>query len=89
MADFQRLNMSPEHYTWGAMPNNSPHVSGEPDGTPFNPKQGEEVLHLLNVVLSASAPISALHEGDELIRDQLPADAQTQLDVKKWLDANL
>ncbi|WP_269449428.1 MULTISPECIES: hypothetical protein [unclassified Halomonas] len=44
---------------------------------------------MLNTVLSASAPITALHKGELLIRDELPSDTRQQLDVKKWLEARL
>lgn len=64
-------------------------MTGEPDSTLFNRDQGYEVLYMLNKVLSASAPITALHEGELLIRDELPSDMRQQLDVKKWLDGHL
>mgnify|MGYP003724021393 FL=1 len=47
------------------------------------------MLYMLNTVLSASAPITALHKGEEMIRDELPSDTREQLDVKKWLDQRL
>ncbi|MFG6667953.1 hypothetical protein ACGK9R_12705 [Halomonas sp. HNIBRBA4712] len=90
MADFQRINLSLDHYSWDDIPSNDPRVSGEPEeATSFDPKQGNEVLYMLNTVLSASAPITALHKGEELIRDELPTDTRDQFAVKKWLDAHL
>lgn len=89
MANFTKTNLSLDHYTWDALPDDDPHVTGEPDSTLFNRQQGYEVLYMLNTVLSASAPITALHEGEQLIRDELPSDTRKQLDVKKWLDAHL
>ncbi|TDV98032.1 hypothetical protein BDK62_10464 [Halomonas alkaliantarctica] len=89
MANFTQTNMSLDHYDWTAAPSDDPHVTGEPDSTLFNRQQGYEVLYMLNMVLSASAPISALHKGEKLIRDELPGDTRKQLDVKKWLDQHL
>lgn len=89
MANFTEANMSLNHYDWTAVPSDDPHVTGEPDSTLFNRHQGYEVLYMLNTVLSASAPISALHKGEALIQDELPSDTRKQLDVKKWLDQHL
>ncbi|MEH6640921.1 hypothetical protein [Vreelandella glaciei] len=88
MANFTQTNMSLDHYDWEAAPDDS-RVTGEPDSTLFNRQQGYEVLYMLNTVLSASAPITALHKGEEMIRDELPSDKREQLDVKKWLDQRL
>ncbi|WP_447555788.1 hypothetical protein [Vreelandella sp. EE22] len=90
MANFQRINMSLDHYTWSDIAANDPRVSQEPEeATSFDPKEGEEVLYMLNTVLSASAPITALHKGEALVHEKLPADARDQLTVKKWLDEHL
>ncbi|MGM0826477.1 MAG: hypothetical protein ACQEUY_17395 [Pseudomonadota bacterium] len=89
MANFTKTNLSLDHYTWEAEPDDDARVAGEPDSTLFNRQQGYEVLYMLNTVLSASAPITALHKGELLIRDELPSDTLQQLDVKKWLDARL
>ena len=89
MANFTQTNMSLDHYTWDAASSDDPRVTGEPDSTLFNRQQGYEVLYMLNTVLSASAPITALHKGEEMIRDELPSDKREQLDVKKWLDQRL
>lgn len=89
MANFTQTNMSLDHYDWDAAPSDDPRVTGEPDSTLFNRQQGYEVLYMLNTVLSASAPITALHKGEEMIRDELPSDTREQLDVRKWLDQRL
>ncbi|PRY63490.1 hypothetical protein B0H98_10885 [Vreelandella songnenensis] len=89
MANFTRTNLSLDHYTWDGDSNSNADLTGAPDSSTFNPQQGDEVLYILNSALSASAPITALHKGEALIRDELPDDKRAQLDVKKWLDEKI
>ncbi|WP_016914546.1 hypothetical protein [Vreelandella stevensii] len=88
MANFQKADLKIA-YEWTAGPNDNPNLRGEPDSSLFNRGQGYEVLYMLNKVLSATAPLSALHKGEDLIADDLPGDTRSQEKVAAWLRTRL
>ena len=79
-----------DKYAWTAIPDDDPKITGEPDNTPFNRKEGFEVLALLNRFLAKhkfKQKASGL-KAEKLLKEHLPYGLRTQRNVEDWLVAN-
>lgn len=77
-------------YIWSHYDQDDPRVSGIPDSTLFNKKQGEEVVFLVNY-LTEHLAWSVEEFGakvEKLIRDHLPTEDMSQKEVLEWIKKN-
>jgi hypothetical protein len=77
-------------YTWNHFTENDPKVSGPPDTTPFNKKEGEEVLYLIDYLskhLAWSVEEFAT-KVERLIHDHMPEREMSQQEVIAWIKEN-
>jgi hypothetical protein len=77
-------------YSWLAMLEDDPKVSGQLDSTPFNRDEGAEVLYLINT-FAAEFGLKQKDSGlkiERMIQNNLPASVRTQANVKTWLQDN-
>ncbi|MFO7982364.1 MAG: hypothetical protein R6V08_02840 [Desulfuromonadales bacterium] len=89
MALFSKSDLAYD-YSWTAIDEDDPKVSGEPDSTQFNRKEGYEVLYLINR-LAEGWGFNRKESGRELekmINLSLPEDVRSQEDVKQWIRDN-
>ena len=88
---FSTKNLIYKDYQWTPFSNNDMRVSGKPDSTIFNPKEGNEVVYLINkLMLLWDYRFS--HTGnkmEKLIHDSLPSDVKSQEEVSEWIKDNL
>jgi len=79
-----------DQYRWTALPDDDPKLTGEPYSTPFNRKEGFEVLALINRFMAKykfRQKTSGL-KVERLIKEHLPIALKTQRHVEDWLVAN-
>jgi hypothetical protein len=77
-------------YSWNAIDGDNPKISGEPDNTLFNRHEGYEVLYLVNKlsqIFNFKQKTSGL-KLEKMIKNYLPSDTRSQINVKKWLVDN-
>jgi hypothetical protein len=88
---FSTKNLFYKDYQWTQFSNWDTRVSGKPDSTAFNPKEGNEVVYLINkLMLLWDYRFS--HTGnkmEKLIHDSLPAEIKSQEAVGEWIKSNL
>jgi hypothetical protein len=77
-------------YTWAPIPVDDQRVSGEPDDSVLNRREGNQVLYFINKVCCMFNWTSAT-EGlkmERLIRNVLPNEVVSQVGIKDWLSSN-
>ncbi len=77
-------------YSWSTYENDDPRVSGTPDSTEFNRKEGPEILYIINSLTDHLAyGVDCFgSKVEKLIHDQLPAEIRTQKEVVQWIINN-
>ncbi|MCK5050211.1 MAG: hypothetical protein KAS53_00630 [Candidatus Cloacimonetes bacterium] len=77
-------------YSWTVYGNDDPEITGEPDSTLFNRKEGYEVIYLINK-LAKKWKLKKKASGlkiERLINNELPGSIRSQENVKKWISDN-
>lgn len=77
-------------YNWTQYDIDDPRVSGSPDTTVFNRKEGLEILYMINYLTDhlAYGVDSFGHRIEKLIHDQLPEEITSQHDTIAWIKNN-
>lgn len=74
-------------YSWTAYQDDDPKVTGSPDSTRFNRKEGYEVLYLINKFAAKhklKQKVSG-HKIEKMLHEALPGTIQGQENVMAWL----
>lgn len=79
------------NYNWKPIPDDDPRLSGLPDKTLFNKKEGHEVLYLINSFAERYSlkKIETGQKIEELIQKELPGNFRCQIHVMEWLEENI
>jgi hypothetical protein len=90
MAKYTKFNMKFHHYSWTTMAEDDPKVSGEPGSTLFSRNEGNEVLYMINKVMDHRELLSvdSGQKVEVLIKENLPDNLHSQLDVFNWINEN-
>jgi len=77
-------------YAWSPYEKDDPKVSGVPDATPFNRKEGQEVLYIIS---SLTDHVAWSVEGfgnrvEKMIHDRLPDEIKNQEEAIRWIQEN-
>lgn len=77
-------------YSWTAYFRDDPHVTGEPDSTLLNRKEGYEVLYFINKFAQSHFfnSIYQYQKVEQAIRFSVPSDIRSQAEIWKWIDSN-
>jgi hypothetical protein len=77
-------------YNWSRYQKDDPRVSGIPDATEFNRKEGPEVLYIIRQLSDhlAYGVDSFGNKVEKFIHDRLPEEIKNQLDTIKWIKDN-
>ena len=77
-------------YKWSAINGDDPKVTGTPDSTMFSRNEGYEVIYLINKLaeLWDWKNKSSCVKLEKMIKEHLPSNIRSQLNVKKWLADN-
>ena len=88
---FSRRNLHYSDYKWTAYIQHDPHVNGKPDDTIFNKEEGNEVVYLINKLMSMwdYRFSNTGNKMEKLIHDKLPPEITKQEEVQNWLKSNL
>lgn len=77
-------------YSWTVLNEDNPKITGEPDSTLLNRKEGYEILYFINKFsginefkLKASAT-----KVERMIREEVPSDIRSQVNIKTWIEKN-
>lgn len=90
MALYAKSDMVYKDYSWTVLNGDNPKITGEPDSTLLNRKEGYEVLYFIN-------KFSEIHEFkqkasatkiEKMIREAVPGDIRSQKNIKEWLEKN-
>ena len=77
-------------YSWTVYAKDNPKITGEPDSTLLNRKEGYEILYFVNkfcVIYSLTSKNSAT-KVEKMIRNEVPSDIHSQVKIKEWIVAN-
>jgi hypothetical protein len=77
-------------YSWSVYENDDPRISGEPDSTELNRKEGYEVLYFINKVAEIHGLLSKStgFKIERMLREKVPADIRSQSSIKRWIEKN-
>ena len=77
-------------YKWSHYEKDDPRISGMPDATEFNRKEGWETLYIINFLADhvAWGVESFGNKMEKLVHDRLPEDIKTQEDTIRWIKDN-
>ena len=91
MVLFSTKNLIYKDYKWTLYANHDPKVYGKPDNTVFDPKEGNEVVYLINklMILWDYRFTNTGNKIERLIHDSLPPQIKTQETVSDWIKSNL
>ena len=89
MDSFEKSGLVYE-YNWSQYQKDDPRVSGIPDTTEFNRKEGLEVLYIIRQLSDhlAYGVDSFGHKVEKFIHDRLPVEIKNQIDTIKWIKDN-
>ena len=89
MDTFTKENLKYE-YNWSHYEKDDPRISGIPDATEFNRKEGEEVFYIINHLTDHVAwDVGSFgSKVEHLIHDRLPEVITNQKDVIQWIREN-
>ncbi|MAZ26672.1 MAG: hypothetical protein CL868_06290 [Cytophagaceae bacterium] len=90
MALITKSDLYYKDYSWTTISGDNPKITGEPDSTLLNRKEGYEILYFINKL----ADIHGLKETrsgnkiEKMIREEVPGDVRSQEKIKSWIEQN-
>jgi hypothetical protein len=88
--EYVKENMRYRDYNWSSYREGDPRISGSINHTKFNRSEGNEVLYLVKTFMTdwGLEGIASGHKIERMIRDFLPYNITTQVDIKIWIKMN-
>jgi len=89
MDTFEKSDLVYE-YNWSPYNKDDPRISGIPDTTEFNRKEGWEVLYIIKYLTDhvGWGVESFGYKMEKLIHEKLPLEIKNQEDTIKWIEDN-
>ena len=89
METFEKSDLVYE-YNWSSYEKNDARISGIPDSTEFNRKEGWEVLYIINFLTDHLAyEVRGFgNKIEKLVHDRLPLEIKNQKDAITWIKEN-
>ena len=90
MALIEKSDLSYTDYTWTTYAKDDPKVTGVPDSTLLNRKEGYEVLYFINKlaeILNFKQKSSGV-KIEKMIREQVPENIRSQQGIQNWIKTN-
>lgn len=77
-------------YSWSEYEKNDPRISGIPDKTTFNRKEGREIIYLITYLTDHLAwSVEGFgSQLEKLIHNRLPEEISSQKDTFQWIKEN-
>lgn len=79
-----------DDYSWEHIYGDDPEVTGQPDSTLLNRKEGYEILYFINVFCKLKR-YSRIEQGikvERMIREDVPSTIRSQENIKNWIEKN-
>ncbi|MHB9140328.1 MAG: hypothetical protein ACYC25_00445 [Paludibacter sp.] len=77
-------------YSWTVYSKDNPKVTGHPDSTLLNRKEGYEILYFVNKyceIKGYSLKSSAI-KVEKMIRNEVPEGIHSQIKIKEWIETH-
>lgn len=90
MALITKSDLHYNDYSWSTYSNDNPKITGEPDSTLLNRKEGYEILYFINKlseIYNLKVKKSAI-KIENMIRNEVPSNLHSQENVKRWIESN-
>ena len=90
MAVISKDDLYYKDYSWTVYAKDNPKITGEPDSTLLNRKEGYEILYFVNKFCEMySLNLKTLAtKVEKMIRNEVPSDIHSQVKIKEWIVAN-
>lgn len=77
-------------YSWTALNDDNPKITGEPDSSMLNRKEGYEILYFINKLceLFGLKEKSSATKIEKMIRSEVPTNLHSQINIKNWIRDN-
>lgn len=90
MGLISKSDLQYDDYSWTVFSDDNPKITGEPDSTLLNRKEGYEILYFVNK-LSEKYKFknkSSATKIEKMIRNEVPANLHSQENIKAWIENN-
>jgi hypothetical protein len=90
MALITKSDLHYNDYSWSTYSNDDPKITGKPDSTLLNRKEGYEILYFINEfseIHKLKAKPSAI-KIEKMIRNEVPSNLHSQENIKEWIEIN-
>lgn len=90
MAIYNKSDLLYKNYFWSTdYTNDDPRVTGIPDATLLNRQEGYEILYFINKFAEKhELDTSECMATEYKIRNELPSNIRSQIDIQYWLEIN-
>lgn len=90
MALISKSDLVYKDYSWTVYGDDNPKITGTPDSTLLNRKEGYEVLYFINKfadIHSLENKLSA-NKIEEMIKKRVPSSIRSQEGIRSWIENN-
>lgn len=90
MALIAKSDLYYSDYSWTTISGDNPKVTGEPDSTLLNRKEGYEIIYFINKfseIYGLKQKSSAI-KIEKMIRNDVPSNLHNQIGIKEWIKDN-
>jgi hypothetical protein len=90
MALITKSDLFYSDYSWTVISGDSPKVTGEPDNTLLNRKEGYEIIYFINKlseIFGFKQKVFAI-KIEKMIRNEVPDNLHSQRNIKEWISKN-
>lgn len=90
MALITKSELHYSDYSWTVISGDNPKVTGVPDSTLLNRKEGYEIIYFINKlseIFGFKQKASAI-KIEKMIRNEVPKELHSQKNIKEWIEKN-
>ncbi len=90
MSLINKSDLQYKDYVWTTYSHDDPKVSGKPDSTLLNRKEGYEILYFINKLseIHNLQLKSYANKIENMIRNEVPTNLHSQENIKVWIETN-
>lgn len=90
MGIITKIDLYYKDNSWTALNDDDPKITGEPDSSMLNRKEGYEILYFINKLceLFSLKQKSSATKIEKMIRMEVPTDIRSQIKIKNWIKDN-
>ena len=90
MVSITKTDLYYSDYSWTVIPDDDPRITGQPDSTLLNRKEGYEILYFINkfCALHKLKYKNSAQKVERMIREKVPNNIHSQKKIKTWLEKN-